>query len=149
MPSTVVTTAAHRDHIIQMLKAKKPPYTVTIKDGKNRSLAQNRLQRMWLNEAAEQLKEDTAEGYRAYCKLHFGVPILRNDPDDNTFRLKYDEIFKPLQYEMKLQLMAEPFDFPVTRKMKMAQKSEYLDAMYQHFTGLGVLLTQPPSDWDI
>lgn len=145
MPSTVVTTAAHRDQVIALLKGRKMPYSVTIKDGRNRSLQQNRLQRMWLNEAAEQLKDDTAEAYRAYCKLRFGVPILRGENEE--FREAYDRIIKPHSYEDKLEMMAEPLDFPVTRLMKMGQKKRYLDDVYHHFTGLGVLLTEPPEKW--
>ena len=141
MPSTVVTTAATRDHVIQLLKHKKPPYTVSIRDGRNRSVEQNRLQRLWLNEAADQLKEHTAEGYRAYCKLHYGVPILRNENED--FREAYDNHIRPHSYEDKLAMMAVPLDFPVTRLMKMGQKKRYLDDIYQHFLGLGVLLTEP------
>ena len=85
-----------------------------------------------------QLKEDTAEGYHAYCKLHYGVPILREDED---FREAYDEVLKPLTYEQKLKAMAAPLDFPVTRMMTIHQLARYMDEIYRHFTGLGVRLT--------
>lgn len=104
-----------------------------------RSDKQNRLQRKWLLEAAEQLKEYTPEEYRAYCKLHFGVPILRNEND--KFRELYDRVVRPLSYEIKLEIMSIPIDFPVTRLMDKDQKKRCLDAIYQHFTGLGVFLT--------
>jgi len=34
-------------------------------------------------------------------------------------------------------------DFPVTRLMKTKEKAEYLDRLYEHFTGQGVVLTKP------
>ena len=143
MVARVITSAAERDNLVALLAKKKPPFSVSIRNGKNRSIEQNRLQRLWLNEAAEQLGEDTAEGYRAYCKLHFGVPILRNENDE--FRAAYDKHVRPHSYEDKLAMMAIPLDFPVTRLMKMGQKKRYLDDVYQHFFGLGVLLTEPES----
>jgi len=104
-----------------------------------RTLDQNRLQRLWMQEAERQ-GDKTAEEYRGFCKLHFGVVILKEDPD---FAERYDAIFKPLPYETKLELMQEPFDFPVTRLMKKKQKVRYLDSIYTHFTGLGMRLTEP------
>ena len=141
MTSRLVSSAADRDSVIALLQSCKRPYTVSIRKGKRRSLQQNRLQRLWLNEAAEQLGEYTAEDYRAYCKLHFGVPILRNEDED--FRDAYDRIIRPHSYEDKLAMMRVPLDFPVTRLMKMGQKKRYLDDIYQHFTALGVQLTEP------
>lgn len=109
-------------------------------DQPKRSLDQNRLQRQWCKEAARQ-GDMSPEEYRAFVKLHFGVPILRRDSDQ--FREAYDRILRPLAYHQKLELMALPFDFPVTRGMTKAQKTEYLDAMWNHFTGLGFRLTDP------
>lgn len=83
----------------------------------------------------------TAEEYRAFCKLHFGVPILRNEHGE--FRAKYDEKVKWRAYMDKLAFMAEPFDFPVTRLMTTRQHKKYLDAIYVHFTSLGFDLTDP------
>lgn len=139
MNQRLVRTEQERQMLIRYIEQKPLPFTNTIKDGDKRSLPQNRLQMQWCNEAAQQ-GDQTAEEYRAYCKLHFGVPILREDED---FQAKYDQTVKPLPYETKLALMAEPFDFPVTRLMQVPQMRRYLDAIYQHFTGLGFQLTDP------
>lgn len=133
------------DRLSALLRARKLPVTVSIAKGKKRSNASNRLQRMWLNEAAEQLQDETAEGYRGYCKLHFGVPILR--AENEAFRDAYDRLIRPRPYEEKLELMQVPLDFPCTRLMSSEQMSRYLNAQYQHFRSLGVVLTEPPSDW--
>lgn len=116
------------------------PFTADIQSGKKRSIDQNKLQRMWVMEIAEQLGE-TAEYWRAYCKLHFGVPVMR--AENELFAAKYDEYIRPLPYETKLAFMAVPLDFPVTRIMNTKQKTAYLDAINRHFAEQGVTLTQP------
>lgn len=116
-------------------------YLVSITEqGDERTNPQNRLQQLWHSEAANQLRDESAEEKRAYCKLHFGVPILRND---EAFRASYDRVIKPMDYQTKLALMAEPFDFPVTRLMTVKQKKQFLDAVFDHYTGLGVSLSHP------
>ena len=141
MTSRTIKHESELDQWVQLLRSRKLPMTVSATDGIKRSVEQNRLQRMWMNEAADQLAEYTSEEYRAYCKLHFGVPILRERNDD--FRESYDKTIRPLTYEQKLEVMGIPIDFPVTRLMTVKQKKAYLDAIYQHFDGLGVDLTEP------
>jgi hypothetical protein len=117
-------------------------YIVTILQAdKVRSNAQNNLQRLWHLEASAQLGDESPEEKRAYCKLHFGVPILRAENDE--FKAEYDRVIRPMPYETKLSLMRVPFDFPVTRLMTKKQKTKFLDAMYHHYTSLGVRLTYP------
>ena len=139
MSQRLIRTEQDRKMFIRYIEQKPLPFTATTKDGDKRSLPQNRLQMLWCKKAAEQ-GDHTDEEYRAFCKLHFGVPILREDED---FQAKYDKTVKPLPYETKLELMAEPFDFPVSRLMQVPQMRRYLDAIYQHFTGKGFQLTDP------
>ena len=83
----------------------------------------------------------TAEEVRAYCKLTIGIPILRAESE--LFAQKYDEHIRRLPYETKLAMMAEPFDFPVTRLMTTAQKTRYLDEVQRHFGAQGVVFSSP------
>ena len=140
MTTYAIKTDGDRQRVIKAIQSRGLPATVTINKGLPRSNEQNKLQRKWLKEAEEQ-GDQTAEEYRAYCKLHFGVPILRAENDE--FREKYDRIIRPLPYVQKLEIMALPFDFPCSRLMTTRQHSQYLDAMYRHFSGLGILLTEP------
>lgn len=128
------------------------PLTVMIQQGiiEKRSNDQNRLQRLWVNEA-EQQGDMTAEEYRAYCKLHFGVPMLRNEND--KFAELYDSKIRdrvpPYSYEQKLEFMAIPWDMHVTRLMTIKQHDKYLNMMHDHFTSLGMILTIPNDiDWE-
>ncbi len=142
---TTTTRAIKGGHdvalLVQLMKSRDKPFTATLTDGLPRTNPQNKTQRKWLNEAAEQLGEMPAEDYRAYCKLHLGVPILRNE--NEAWAAQYDALIKPLPYEAKLAMMKEPIGFPVTSKMTTKQKTAYLDAMRVHFTSLGVMLTIP------
>lgn len=124
-----------------LLDGRKLPITVTCVSGKPRTPPQNRLQRKWCAEAAEQLGDRTAENVRGETKLHIGVPILRQD--DEAYAEMYDRDIRPLPYETKLKLMQVPYDLAVTRDMTAAQKVLYLDRMYQYWTEQGVVLTIP------
>jgi hypothetical protein len=141
MTTRVIKSEADLALLIQHLKARPRPYTVDIVKGKHRSTEQNKLQRLWLNEIAEQLGDRTAEEIRGYCKLVFGVPILR--AENPAFQERYDAIIRPLPYETKLAIMTEPLDMPVTRLMTTDQKTRYLDAVSQHFLEQGIVLTDP------
>lgn len=143
MTSRSVETDIQRAMLIRLIEARTLPFTVEIVDGRRRSSEQNRLQRQWINEIAEQLGDRTPEEVRAECKLRFGVPILRAESE--IFRKKYDRLIKSMPYETKLELMAEPMDFPITRLMNVKQKTQYLDAIQRHYAEQGVVLTQPES----
>ncbi len=136
-----VDTEQARDMLMKFVAGKKLPFTCSITDGKHRTNDQNALQRKWVLEIASQLGDRTPEEVRGYCKLHFGVPILRNEND--VFKAEYDAVIMPLPYEHKLKLMMVPFDFGVTRIMTTRQKTAYLDAVHRHFSEQGIILTNP------
>ena len=140
---TVQTIRTENDkyNFYDLMNEMSPPLTITIKEGIDRSLEQNRLQQKWHTEAAQQLKDESAEDKRAYCKLVYGVPIRREN--DEVFKDIYDKTIRPLEYEQKLEIMKVPIDLPVTRDMKVKEMKEYLDQIYQFYTGLGVKLTEP------
>lgn len=141
MTDRVVTTEYERKMLIRLLENQKLPFSVNIASGKHRTVQQNRLQRKWMQEIAEHFDGNTPEEVRGYCKLHLGVPILREENPD--FRAKYDAIIKPMPYAHKLAAMMEPLDFPITRLMTTRQKTAYLDAVHKHWTERGVILSQP------
>lgn len=85
--------------------------------------AQNALGFHWYKEL-EQQGDMTAIEYRAKCKLHFGVPILKEQEPDQAARI--DKIFESLNYEQKIEVMLEPFDFPITRLLSVKNYSRYL-----------------------
>jgi hypothetical protein len=142
MPTRIVKTEFDRDLLIKLVKEQKLPFSISLTKGKKRSIEQNKLQRLWINEIAEQLGDRTPEEVRGYCKLTIGVPMLR--AENEAFCEKYDAVVKPLTYEQKMQIMMEPLDLPVTRIMTTDQKTRYLDGIYRHFVEKGIQLTIPP-----
>ncbi len=150
-----VNFAVHNDtdkaKLINHIKGREGQFTVSLVDGVKRSINQNRLQRKWVLELDEQMQqlnpEITPEMVRATLKLHYGVPILREESE--AFRLQYDRVIKPLSYEDKLLLMQEPIDFPVTRLMTTKQNKVYLDNIFRDMSGKGFVLTDPNwQGWD-
>lgn len=136
-----IETEHDRAMAARLIEARAVPFTFTLTDGKHRTTAQNKLQRLWMNEIAQQKGDLTPEEARAYCKLTIGVPILR--AQNEAFRIRYDEVVKPLPYEQKIAIMSEPLDLPVTRIMTTKQKTEYLDGIIRHFAEQGIVLTMP------
>ena len=105
----------------------------------SRSLDQNAISHAWYQQLARELRQDDAIGWKSFCKLHFGVQILRAEDDD--FRAFYDLAIKSsLNYEAKLSAMRF---VPVTSLMTKAQLSKYLEAVQSHFYTQGVKLEFP------
>tara|TARA_R110002020_G_scaffold34073_1_gene104047 strand:- start:511 stop:945 length:435 start_codon:yes stop_codon:yes gene_type:complete len=141
MTEKVIRTAEELQKFMRTIQDEKLPLIIDVRRVNKRSLGQNRLQRLWMNEISQALGDRTPEEVRGYCKLSFGVPILRES--NEAFRERYDRILKPLGYQDKLELMMEPIDLAVTRIMTPAQAAEYLDRIIHHFNQQGIILTLP------
>lgn len=150
MTQRIIENHGDMERLLAYLGKQQPPFTVTIKNGGRRTIAQNRLIHLWMGEIAEQLPGsfDSVEHVRGHCKLVFGIPILRNA--DEHFREVYDRQIKPLPYEQKIACMMEPIAFPVTSRMNTKQLTSYLDEIHREFAQQGVELTIPKDkdiDW--
>lgn len=111
---------------------------VNARVGKDRSIPQNAIGHVWYEQLARELREDDAAGHKRFCKLHFGVPILR--AEDEQFREFYNAALLDRTYEQKLQAMSF---VPVTSIMTKEQESKYLEAVQEYFLGRGVRLEFP------
>lgn len=140
-PKKFILLSASQQEAAQAFLASLPldsehPYEVLIRERqKPRTRAQNSFSHAWYGEIAEALPEDDALGWKCYCKLHHGVPILR--AEDEEFRAAYDGSIKPLPYEKKLIAMRV---FPVTSRMNTRQLTKYADAVRDDFAARGVIL---------
>jgi hypothetical protein len=142
MSELFITSEQDRDALLAMIMQQKLPFTAVITKDDARSLAQNRLQFLWVREIAAQSDgNQTPEDVRAYCKLHHGVPIMR--AESPKFRELYDRFLMKGSYADKIAAMLPPFDLPVTRFMSSEQIHRYLDLIHQEFTGKGLTLTDP------
>lgn len=104
----------------------------------DRSLDQNAISHVWYEQIARELKDDSALGWKCYCKLHHGIPILRTE--DAEFKAFYDGGVKHFSYERKLEAMKF---IPVTSIMTVPQLSDYLIAVQNDFFERGVRLEFP------
>ena len=109
----------------------------SFKTGVDRSRPQNAITHVWYSQIAQELRDDDELGWKCYCKLHHGVPIMRLDLE---FRECYDNSIKHLQYEQKLIAMRQ---FPVTSLMSKEQLSKYAEAVQADFLTRGVVLEFP------
>jgi hypothetical protein len=119
------------------------PWVITIsQDDEHRSLKQNRLSFAWYKFRG---KENGNGVYheRAFCKLTYGVPILR---EEKSFEKFYCTTLAPLTYEQQLDAM----EFvPVTRLMGVKQFAEYLNEVEQQSAIQGIILPRPKDlYWD-
>ena len=125
-------TAAYRQHKFVV---------VSLRPGKDRTLDQNALWFALYQRIAQMTQIGDVEDARRYCKLHFGVPIMRNA--DADFRDAWNRMFLHLTYEQKLELMGPcaifgPDGFPVTRLFERAQGIAYTDKIVAEFSAKGV-----------
>jgi len=141
MAQRIIESEYELKMLIRFIENQPLPMTVNVSAGGKRTIKQNKLNRLWMQEISDQLGDSTPEEIRGYCKLTIGVPILRAQNDH--FCARYDEIVRPLPYEVKLAMMQEPLDFPITRLMTVKQQTEYLDGVHRHFSERGIVLTDP------
>lgn len=104
-------------------------------DNMPRSENQNYVVHGWYAQIERELREDTPEGIKRFCKLHYGVPIMR--AEDETFRELYDTVIKPLPYEKKLLAMGL---MPLTSLMNTDQLSRFMKEMQEAYRPRGVFL---------
>lgn len=128
---------------IQAVRDAEIPINMTLEtEQETRRLKQNRLAFKWYSELGNQTGEGK-EYWRCFCKLHHGVPILREDPEVNA---KFAAVLDPLPYEAQLDAM-EFID--VTSLMSVKQFSEYLNEVDMSVSLAGVKLTHPDDlYWD-
>lgn len=111
---------------------------VSVIEGRGRSIEQNAVMHGWFGQVARELRQDDARGVKRYCKLHFGVPILRAEDED--FRVAYDRVIKPLPYADKLVAMDI---LPVTSAMTTIQLDTCMTDIQDHYAKQGVVLVYP------
>ena len=131
-----ITNDLQRMTLVREISSMALPFRVEIHEA-GRSLEANALSHVWYGEIGKRDPEYNTVQARRFCKLHFGVPILRGQSD--KFRAAWDGMIKArLTYPEKLELMDW---WPVTSLMDRSQMREYLTAMQDHWQQRGVMLT--------
>lgn len=110
---------------------------VSVTEGGDRSLAQNRLAFAWYKSIGKQTGDGTLH-VRRYCKLTFGVPILCEAHDD--FAQWCNGVLFSLSYERRLESMDW---IEVTRLFTVKQFTQYLNDIEHHYGSEGISLPHP------
>lgn len=100
-----------------------------------RSIEINSLSHVWYREVSNQLGEDTIDEVRSFCKLTFGVPILRQKEKFNNF---YTTFFAHLSYQKQLAAMKY---LSITSTMDRVEMKQYMNQMLIHYSRRGVILS--------
>ena len=98
------------------------------KIGAERSLSSNALSHVWYAFADKMLDSHESGDARRYCKLHFGVPMLRGESD--KYREDYNKYLMNFEYEDKIKIMDY---WPVTQLMSRDQMNRYLTSVQYYF----------------
>lgn len=108
----------------------------------SRTVDQNAMFFALYAQVAAQKQDESVEEIRRYCKLHFGVPILRRD--DPQFRDWYNKTLLHSDYEIKKESMRY---VPVTSDFSKKQGSEYIDEIIREYSQQGLCLTHPSEEY--
>ena len=141
MTKTVINSENSLKNAVNILKDNFSRFKyveMRISSGKSRSISQNSISHTWYEQLSREMPDDDALGWKCYCKLHHGVPILRAEEDG--FRESYDMTVKRMSYEEKLIVMRI---LPVTSIMSTEQFSKYLQAVKDDFEKKRVFLLFP------
>ena len=130
-------TPEQAGRLAEWVEGLTPPFTLTMREGKVRSLSQNALLHKWFGEIARQT-HSTADQVKRECKFYQGCPILM--ADDPQF-VAFLSNLKSLTVEQKIAAM----DYiSVTSVMNTKQLSAMCDAVEAKYLPQGIRLTHPP-----
>ncbi|MGR3476650.1 MAG: hypothetical protein ACU0EX_03875 [Sulfitobacter sp.] len=129
-------TPEQAGRLAEWVEGLTPPFTLTMREGRVRSLSQNALLHKWFGEIARQT-HSTADQVKRECKFYQGCPILMADDPQFVAFLSH---LKSLTIEQKIAAM----DYiSVTSVMNTKQLSAMCDAVEAKYLPQGIRLTQP------
>ncbi len=101
-----------------------------------RTKSQNAVWAVWYYLVSRELGEDTPEGVKCFCKLHYGVPLLQ--AQDSEFRALYEAaILNAFTYEQKLKIMRY---LPVTSRLGKSEGCIYQRTLQDVYAERGIIL---------
>tara|TARA_R110000772_G_C13177610_1_gene427695 strand:+ start:65 stop:484 length:420 start_codon:yes stop_codon:yes gene_type:complete len=129
-------TAQDAGRLAEWVEGLPIPFTLTMREGKVRSLNQNALLHKWFGEIAKQT-HSTADQVKRECKFYQGCPILMAEDPQFVAFLSH---LKSLTIEQKIAAM----DYiSITSVMTTKQLGAMCDAVEAKYLPQGIRLTQP------
>lgn len=115
------------------------PYTLTVAQGKGRTLSQNALLHMWFGEIAKQRGDSTMTDVKGECHRKYGLAIRLRD---EKFAFVWRRASLGLDYGQQCALLASGI-LNVSSEMNVAELKEYMNAMGPDYRAQGFRLTDP------
>lgn len=134
-----VATTADLMKLFGYLKTRDLPITVAVRDGVDRTNAQNNLVHKWFKEISVQSGDESDLDVKAHCNLIYGVPIMSQDEE---WAAAFGYIFQALNYKAKKKAI-KVLDIPFTRRMKTGELYDYMTEMARDYQEAGFILTHP------
>lgn len=115
------------------------PFTITIGDGKSRTVAQNALMHKWYGEVAKHQGDRTMIQVKGECHHRYGLPIKRRC---EQFAWVWKQTGERMDYEAQCKYLASGV-LNVSSSMSVKELTEYMDAMRHDYAEQGIYLTDP------
>jgi hypothetical protein len=138
MAQRTITTLDQAKKLVDFLTGLSVPYTITVREGKVRTLSQNALLHKWFGEIAKQ-GDLSASQAKGQCHHEYGLPIRLRDPQ---FAWLWNNSAAKLDYEKRCAVLASG-QFQISSKMNTKELSEYMDSMHAEYNQRGIYLTIP------
>jgi hypothetical protein len=114
------------------------------KIGPERSLSSNALSHVWYAFADRMLDDHESGDARRYCKLHFGVPMLRAEVSE--YLQSYNKYVMSFDYEDKIKIMDY---WPVTSRMSRDQMNRYMTSVQYYFAAEHGLVLESKGEYKV
>ena len=137
MTTRILRNETDLESWVSLLSARAFPVTVSVVKGANRSGQQNRLAHKWYSQIGDEFGLSAIE-VKAQCKARHGLPIMKRDNPE--WVAKWEPMYAPLAYEMKLQLFEI---IPLTSEFVVKQMIEFMDAVQRQYRAHGIELIDP------
>ena len=125
--------------LAEYLEGLTMPFTVTVKDGKPRSIPQNSTLHKWYAEIAAHYGDRTDTDVKGECHRKYGLPIRIRDVQ---WAWVWNNSAASLSYEKQCKVLASGV-FNVSSGMTSPELKSYMDAMARDYLAAGVALTIP------
>jgi hypothetical protein len=138
MVERLIETERARKLLVALINNRQLPFRISIRDGRLRSLPQNKLQWRWAQETAEQRGDVTADEVQREWKALIGCPLVA--AEDESFAKVWSRAEAVMTWEERVEWMRF---LPITSLMTVTQLKTYLDEVYRYNVERGIELTRP------
>lgn len=108
-----------------------------------RTLDQNSMINALYGQVASQAEDLAVIDVRRYCKLHYGIPLLR--ANSVTFNQFYVAAIIGMEYEQKIMLM-DYMDVTSAKEFSVKMGTEYIDTIIREYSKQGYSLLHPSEE---